>query len=247
MLMLDGLRIGLEWFDAQLKGRVDTLPPHPVRIYVMGTDEWRTLPAWPPPARETRVYLHSGRRLTFEAPIEEEASDHFHYDPADPTPIIGGAQFNTLAGPVNNYRLESRRDVLVYTSPPLARDLEVIGPVRLELFAQSSRAHTDFSGRLCDVSPDGRSINICEGLCRINTGHEPGCIAVDMWSTAYRFRAGHRLRLIVGSGAHPHWNRNTGSGEPLASATALYPADQTIHHDTSRPSTLVLPVTAGWV
>jgi putative CocE/NonD family hydrolase len=137
--------------------------------------------------------------------------------------------------------------VLVYTSPPLARDLDVIGPVRLELFAQSSRAHTDFSGRLCDVSPDGRSINVCEGLCRISTGHEPGCIAVDMWSTAYRFQAGHRLRLIVGSGAHPHWNRNPGSGEPLATGTALYPADQTIYHDTNRPSTLVLPVTAGWV
>lgn len=247
MMMLDGLYAGLDWFDAQLKGRADRLRSQPVRVFVMGTDEWRDLPAWPPPAHETRVYLHSGRSLTFEMPQQPEATDTYRYDPADPTPIIGGAQFSPLAGPVNNARLEARRDVLVYTSPPLARDLEIVGPVRLELFAQSSLAHTDFAGRLCDVHPNGRSINICDGLCRINTGRDLGCVSVDMWATAYHFRAGHRLRLVVGSGAHPHWNRNLGTDEPLATGTALCAADQTIYHDAARPSALVLPVTVGWV
>jgi len=246
MMMLDGLYAGLDWFDAQLKGRADRLRSQPVRVFVMGTDEWRDLPAWPPPAHETRVYLHSGRSLTFEMSQQPEATDTYRYDPADPTPIIGGAQFSPLAGPVNNARLEARRDVLVYTSPPLAHDLEIIGPVRLELFAQSSLAHTDFAGRLCDVHPSGRSINICDGLCRVHTGRDLGCVSVDMWATAYRFRAGHRLRLVVSSGAHPHWNRNFGTDEPLATGTALCAADQTIYHDAARPSALVLPVTAGW-
>lgn len=245
MMMIDGLHTGLDWFDAQLKGHADKLRAQPVRIYVMGLEAWRDLPAWPPPARETRVYLHSGRSLTFDPPQQPEAADTYRYDPADPTPVIGGAQFSPLAGPVKNARLEARRDVLVYTSAPLARDLELVGPVRLELFAQSSLAHTDFFGRLCDVYPDGRSINICDGLLRTDTGRESGCVAVDMWSTAYYFRAGHRLRLIVGSGAHPRWNRNFGTGEPIATSAALCAADQTIYHDAARPSALVLPVTAG--
>jgi putative CocE/NonD family hydrolase len=247
MVMLAGLRAGLDWFDAHLKDCRERLRSQPVRIFVMGVGEWRDLPAWPPPARETRLYLRSGRSLTPEGPHRGEVSDSYRYDPADPTPVIGGAQFSPLAGPINNRRLEARRDVLVYTSPPLARDLEVIGPVRLELFAQSSREHTDFFGRLCDVSPDGRSINICDGLFRTRTGREIGCIPVDMWSTAYRFRAGHRVRLVVASGAHPRWSRNTGSGEPDATGTTLYPADQIIYHDADHPSSLVLPVTAGWL
>lgn len=246
MVMLDGLRVGLQWFDVHLQGRAQQRQ-QPVRIYVLGADEWRDLADWPPPARSTRLYLHSGRTLTPEAPRTNEPPDVYRYDPADPTPIIGGAQFSPLAGPVNNRRLERRRDVLVYTSAPLVRDLEIIGPVRLELFARSSRAHTDFAGRLCDVDTEGRSINICDGLLRTHSGLETACRLVDMWATAYRFKAGHRIRLVVSSGAHPHWSRNTGSGEPEATATALCPADQTIYHDADRPSALVLPVTAGWL
>jgi len=246
MVMLDGLRAGLDWFDVHLQGRAQQRQ-QPVRIYVLGADEWRDMTDWPPPSREIRLFLHSGRALTSEAPHTSEAADSYRYDPADPTPIIGGAQFSPLAGPVNNRRLERRRDVLVYTSEPLARDLEVIGPVRLELFARSSRAHTDFAGRLCDVDADGRSVSICDGLFRTRTGLETACITVDMWSTAYRFKAGHRIRLVVSSGAHPRWSRNTGSEEPDATCTTLHPADQTIYHDADRPSALVLPVTAGWI
>lgn len=150
---------------------------------------------------------------------------------------------------MDNRELESRPDVLVYTTPPLREDVEIIGPVRLELYAGSSLAHTDFFGRLCEVHPDGESINVCDGLFRLEPGKiEPqpngsSRVEIDMWATAYRFRRGHRLRLQVSSGAHPRWNRNLGTGEPAATATTMLVAEQTIYHDREHPSAVVLPVT----
>ncbi|MFC1976468.1 CocE/NonD family hydrolase, partial [Chloroflexota bacterium] len=117
---------------------------------------------------------------------------------------------------------------------------------RLELYVRSSLAHTDFFGRLCDVYPHGRSINICDGLFRVAPGKgEPQPdgslrIEIDLWSTAYRFRRGHRLRLQVSSGAHPRWNRNLGTGEPPGTGTKLAIAEQIIYHDRRHPSALVL-------
>jgi len=143
----------------------------------------------------------------------------------------------------------------------LAGDVDAIGPVRLELYVRSSLAHTDFFGRLCDVHPDGRSINICDGLFRIEP--EAGNLAkvprfapsqrldgvlrieIDMWATAHRFRRGHRLRLQVSSGAHPRWSRNLGTGEPIATGTKMLVADQTVYHDADHPSALILPIVAG--
>jgi putative CocE/NonD family hydrolase len=151
---------------------------------------------------------------------------------------------------VDNRTLEGRPDVLVYTTPPLTDDIEVIGPVRLELYVRSSLAHTDFFGRLCDVHANGRSVNICDGLFRIEPGQgEPQSdgslqISVDMWATAHRFRRGHCLRLQVSSGAHPRWSRNLGTGEPLGTGTRMMAAEQTIYHDRAHPSALVLPITS---
>jgi putative CocE/NonD family hydrolase len=123
----------------------------------------------------------------------------------------------------------------------------------LVLFARSSLAHTDFFGRLCDVAPDGHSTNVCDGLVRI----APECDArqadgslrleIDLWTTAHRFLEGHRLRLQVSSGAHPRWSRNLGTGEPLVSGVGMAAADQTIYHDTTHPSAIVLPVVDGQI
>lgn len=127
--------------------------------------------------------------------------------------------------------------------------MEVIGPVRLELFVRSKLAHTDFFGRLCDVNQRGRSVNVCDGLFRMEPDKgEPQSdgslrIEVDMWATAYRFRRGHHLRLQVSSGAHPRWSRNLGTGEPLGTGTRMEVADQTIYHDAKHPSALILPST----
>ena len=222
----------------------------PVRL---GADEWREFDAWPPPAEETRYHLHSDGGLSSEAAPAGSSPDRYRYDPADPTPAVGGPLFGLSGkrGAVDNRELESRSDVLVYTTAPLQRDVEIIGPVRLELYARSSLEHADFFGRLCDVHPDGKSINVCDGLFRLEPGRgeqQPdgsSRIEIDMWATAYRFRRGHSIRLQVSSGAHPHWNRNLGTGEPTATATTMVAAEQTIYHDREHPSAVILPVNAS--
>jgi putative CocE/NonD family hydrolase len=248
--MMTMLREGLAWFDINLKGDRDRLRQRPVRIHVMGAGEWREMDDWPPPAQETRYFLHPQARLTTEPPGAESPPDQYRYGPSDPTLAVGGAFLGRRgAGPQDNRALEARPDVLCYTTPPLEDDMEIIGPVRLELFVQSSLAYTDFFGRLCDVGPDGRSINVCDGLFRVEPGKgEPQPdgslrIEVDMWATAYRFRPGHRFRLQVSSGAHPRWSRNLGAGEWLATGTRMAVAQQTVYHDAGHPSALVLPIT----
>jgi hypothetical protein len=161
----------------------------------------------------------------------------FRYDPADPTPSVGGPRMDSRqAGSQRNNALESRQDVLVFTSEPLTEPLDVIGPVSFRARARGSTAHFDVFARLCDVDPKGTSWNICDGLLRL--GGEPGSgdggagadggwrdVTVPMSATAHRFGAGHRLRVQVSGGAHPRFMRNTGTGEPLATATRLVPVD----------------------
>ncbi len=241
---------GLAWFDAHLKGEMDKLRPKPVSVFVMGAREWRFFDSWPPPARETSFFLQPERGLDSEAPQVEYSTDSYRYDPANPTPAIGGTMIFPPCGPTENSPLEMRDDVLTYTTEPLKQSLEVIGKVRLDVYVRSSLAHTDFFGRLCDVHPDGRSINICDGLLRITPDmalveQQPDGslkISIDMWSTAHRFLPGHRIRLQISSGAHPRWSRNLGTGDPLGSGTRMLTADQTIYHDRAHPSALVLPI-----
>lgn len=245
------LREGLAWFDAHLKGQQNRLRRRPVRVYLMGAGVWQDLKTWPPPAESSRLFLQAHGRLSDRLPQRHAPQDHYLYDPADPTPALGGPLFRNEAGPEDNRPLEARPDVLTYTGPPLIRNVDVIGPVSLTLFASSSLEHTDFFARLCDVHPDGRSINICEGIFRLAPGKGERLadgsvrIEIDMWATAHRFRVGHRIRLQLSSGAHPHYARNLGTGEPLASATEMRVAYQTIYHDADHPSALHLPLWKG--
>jgi putative CocE/NonD family hydrolase len=130
----------------------------------------------------------------------------------------------------------------------MTEDLTLIGPLRAELHVRSTLEHTDFFVRLCDVAPNGRSKNISDGIVRLRPGavtrSEDNSLSVpiSMWPTAHSFRRGHRLRLQVSSGAHPLFIRNTGTDEPLASATTLRAADQEIFHDPEHPSCVVLPL-----
>jgi putative CocE/NonD family hydrolase len=250
--MLTGLREGLAWFDAHLKGDCRGLRQKPVRVYVMGADEWREFDDFPPPAVKKEAYLQPAAGLAPEPPSGLLPPDSYRYDPADPTPALGGALLAFRgAGPVDNRALEARSDVLCYTTPPLTRELEIIGQVQLELYVRSSLPHTDFFARLCDVAPNGRSINVCDGLFRMEPGrgevqHDGSQrTEIDMWATAHRFRQGHRLRLQVSSGAHPRWSRNLGTGEALASGTHMVAAEQGVYHDEAHPSSLILPVVAG--
>ena len=247
-------REGLAWFDAYLKNDPSRLRPHPVRILVMGShrEAWREMDDWPPPAQEARYFLHSKRRLTIDQPADVSLPDRYIYDPGNPTPAYGGPLLSFSAGPHDQRALENRSDVLTYTTEPLGEEIEVIGSPRVELYVRSSSAHTDFVTRLCDVQPDGRSINLCDGFVRLAPGQgEPQPdgslkITIELWPTANCFQREHRLRLQVCSGAHPRLSRNLGRGEPLATATDWQGAEQLIYHDAAHPSALILPITSWW-
>jgi putative CocE/NonD family hydrolase len=242
------LREALAWFRTYLLGEQGLLDEAPVRVFVMGRNTWRSLPDWPPPGYAAqRWFLQPGNALAPQPPGASQP-DRYRYDPARPTPAVGGSSLSRNSGPRDNRALEARKDILVYTSPVLDQDIEVIGAVRAELFVQSSLEHTDFFVRLCDVDPRGKSINVSDGLLRLRPGQptvgDDGVwnISVELWATAHCFQKGHRIRVQVAGGSHPRYARNTGSGEPLATATTLITADHTVYHDLDHPSALILPV-----
>ena len=221
-LFAETVRDGPEWFEEQLGDRAGREARAPVRVFVMGSRTWQEFSLWPPAGEAQEWYL--GRWGTLDTqPPAGSAPDHFHYNPHDPTPAVGGPSLNVRsAGRKDQRRREHRHDVLTYTSPVLSEDLTVIGPLTATLYLRSSLEHTDFFVRLCDVSEKGRSVNLSDGIIRLSPGsvqkEEDGVFGLDiaMWPTANTFKAGHRIRLQVSSGAHPLFCRNTGTGEPLA-------------------------------
>ncbi|MCW2936204.1 MAG: X-Pro dipeptidyl-peptidase-like protein [Actinomycetia bacterium] len=236
----------LDWFGTHLLGRpaapaVLGGPAARVRMEVTGGG-WRDLDDWPPPASIQRWHLQPGGGLATAPPPEGEP-DRYTYDPADPTPAVGGTSVSD-GGPKDNHALEQRADVLSYTSEPLTAPLEITGPVTAELHAGSSLPHADFFARLCDVDARGRSVNVTDGIVRLTAAtRAPQLARVELWPTAHRFAAGHRIRLQVSSGAHPRYARNLGSGEPLATGTTLQVAEQAVYHDPEGPSAVLLPAT----
>jgi len=237
----------LKWLRAYLLNDKGGLRKNPVRLYVMGKDLWQEFAAWPPEGYPPQHwYLQAGGWLATSL-SSGTGPDRYRYDPADPTPSIGGTSLTVNSGSKDNRKLEQRKDVLVYTSQPLERDLEVIGPLRLELYTRSSLQYTDFFARLCDVSPSGRSTNLSDGIVRLKpdlfAADAEGVqkVEIELWPTAACFKKGHRIRVQVSSGAHPRYVRNLGTGEPLATATRLVPADQEVFHDTDHPSAIILP------
>ena len=240
------LRDGLEWFDQQLHER-PSQRTHPVRLFVMGSKRWVESPSWPPPADTHRWYLHAAGRLDPREPVASDP-DRYRYDPADPTPGIGGASLDRKnSGPKDQREREARSDVLTYTSTTLERDVTVIGPLTVELQVRSSSPFTDYVVRLCDVSPSDKSVNLSDGFVRLRDSaddSEVRRIRISMWPTANTFRRGHRIRLQVSSGAHPLVARNPGSGEPQPTARTLVAVDHEVFHDPDRPSFVELPISA---
>ena len=261
----DGVQ--LRWFDYWLKDEqngADTDPP--VRIFIMGDNRWRDEREWPLARTQfTDYYLHSGGRgnsaagdgeLSVGAPADEPP-DVFLYNPQDPVPTRGGAlccgPSFVPGGAYDQQELEGRADVLCYTTPPLAADVEVTGPVTLTLFAATSAADTDFTAKLVDVEPCGAARNLTDGIirARYREGTDqsrpvtPGAVheyTIDMVATSNVFKAGHRIRLDVSSSNFPRFDRNFNTGGDPWASTDSVPAIQTICHNSQYPSRLRLPV-----
>ncbi|HVH69883.1 MAG TPA: CocE/NonD family hydrolase, partial [Candidatus Dormibacteraeota bacterium] len=266
-LQMDDEDVMLRWYDWLLKGEANGIDKEkPVRIFVMGRNEWREEDDWPlARAKSTRYYLHSpgsanslsgNGALSTTAPAEEKA-DQYVYDPSDAVPTIGGPlccqRLPTGIGPEDQRPAEQRHDVLVYTTAAFAKDTEVTGPVSLDLYVSSSAVDTDFTGKLVDVWPDGFAENLTEGILRLryrNSQEKPELanpgetyhITVDLWATGNVFLAGHKLRLEVSSSNFPRFDRNLNTGEEQARATRLVKATNVIYHDKAHPSALIVPL-----
>ena len=267
--------VTLRWYDYLFKGvQNDFASGKPVKIFVMGTNQWREEEDWPlARAHETKYFLHSAGKanslrgngtLSTAAPANE-SSDRYVYDPARPVPTVGGPlccdSQHWAPGPRDQRSVEARDDVLVYSTPPLAQDVEVTGPVSLELYAQSSAVDTDFTAKLVDVWPDGFAQNLTEGIIRARYRDSqetsalitPGQVykfAIDLWATSNVFKKGHTLRLEVSSSNFPRFDRNLNTGDKRYLKTSdeanseqiFTPATNAIYHDAEHPSALILPI-----
>jgi len=280
------LDLKLRWYDYWLKDVQNGIDRDgPIRIYVMGAEQWRDEQEWPlARARFTSFFLASGGRANSlrgdgrlrpqgdksnfcssgrpkgqekaaEVGLIPVAADRFTYDPENPVYTLGGqiSTHDDIRGPKDRRVRQERDDVLVYTSEPLEKDLEVTGPVELRLFAATSAVDTDFAATLTDVHADGRAIHVCEGLRGVTfreslerpTPVEPGRVyeySISLWETSMVFKAGHRIRLEVSSSNFPRYARNQNTGLPLGSSAEMKKAQQTVYHDAERPSRLILPI-----
>jgi uncharacterized protein len=257
----------LPWFDYWLKGMDNGVASEPpVTLFVMGKNVWRQENEFPLARTQyKKMYLSSGGRangstgdgrLSWEPPPATSSPDRYDYDPARPVPSTGGNNCcgtPTLSGPRDQRPIEKREDVLVYTSEPLSRELEVTGPVKVLLCAASDAPDTDFVAKLVDVFPDGRAINMCEGILRARYREgtsrpkplEPGKVyelAIDLIGTSNVFMPGHRIRLDITSSHFPQFDRNPNTGEPFGTSAKIRVARQTIHHAGAHLSHVLLPV-----
>ncbi len=253
----------LRWFDYWLKD-IDTgiMSEPPVSIFTMGEDRWQTLEDWPPPnANYVRWFLHSGRGANTASgdgtlstvPPVDEPPDGYVYDPQDPVPTLGGNNLSLPLGVQDQRPVEQRDDVLVFTSEPMERAMEVTGPITVELWASSSARDTDFTAKLVDVRPDGYAQNLLDGIIRARyrdsasdpTPIEPGKpyrYTIDLWATSTVFQPGHRIRLEVSSSNFPRFDRNPNTGAAFGEGTTLERAQQTVYHRDGMASHVLLPV-----
>jgi putative CocE/NonD family hydrolase len=263
----------LAWFDRWLKDdkvarkQIEAWPR--VRYYEMGANAWKSADGWP--VRGTHVmnlYLSSQGRANslfgdgvlakHEREPGSAGADTFVYDPGNPVPSLGGGLCCTgtddlIPGAVDQRPVESRHDVLVYTSETLSSDVEVTGQVNMVLFVSSSAVDTDFTAKLIDVYPDGRAFNLMENILRVRYREgqtkevwmhdgEVYPIHISLGATSNSFGAGHRIRLEVSSSNFPQFDRNLNIGGNNAEGTHWVTATNTVHHSTLYPSRLELPI-----
>ncbi|WP_432947506.1 CocE/NonD family hydrolase [Kribbella sp. CA-253562] len=235
----------LDWLDAHTAGRASLRREAPVRVFVGGAGQWENHQTWPPKNTMTATwYLEPEQRLA-DSPPAQESSTTFVYDPARPTPSIGGRVMAISGGAKDNRSLEARDDVLVFTTDPLAAAVDVRGAPVVQLYVASDNVHADLFVRLCDVDRTGRSMNVTDQIVRCTeqdpTAGQVRMVRITLDPTAHRFGPGHRIRLQVSGGAFPRFARNLGTGEDPGSGTAMKPTSHTVLHDASHPSRISLP------
>jgi putative CocE/NonD family hydrolase len=224
------LREGLAWLDTHTARRAPLRRSAPVRVFLGGARRWTDLPGWPPPTAPRTWYLAAGGRLT-DAPLPGSPTT-FRYDPTDPTPSVGGRVMAVSGGARDNRPLESRPDVVTFTTPPLPAPVDVYGSPVVELTVTTDNPRADLFVRLSDVDARGHSVNVTDILLHRTdavTG-SPAAVTATLTPTAHRFRAGHRIRLLLAGGAHPRFARTPGAA----------PVTNTVHADGR--SRLELPV-----
>jgi putative CocE/NonD family hydrolase len=261
--LIDLDELPLRWFRRWLLGADNGIDRElPVRIFVMGANQWRDEQEWPlERTRYTKYYLHSGGRANSRfgdgvlspEPPREEKPDGFTYDPGNPVPFITELSFLQIGGPDDYRPVERRDDVLVYSTPPLTEPMEICGPLKVELFAASSAKDTDWTAKVLDVHPDGYAQRLNDGIIRARFRKgldrqvplEPGKAEeyeIDCWSTCILLSKGHRLRVEISSSAFPKFDRNLNTGGPIGTEKAGVPAEQTVFHDRGRASYVLLPI-----
>ena len=243
----------IAWLDHHLRG--GPLPPGPpVRLFLQRAGIWLEFDQWPPSAAvATAYYLRASGHLALDAEPGDASPDVFVYNPADPTPSAGGPLLQPPGKQVDNRAIEARPDVLTYTTGPLPASQDLVGPVSARIFVRTSRRYADLFVRVCDVDPEGVSRNIVDGIRRLSPQTVPAgdvqagedqvlAVEVELYPTAYRIRAGHRIRVQVSGGAFPRFARNLGTAQPFAAATRAVRCRFEIHHDSRHPACVLLPI-----
>ncbi len=263
----DENEITLRWYDYLFNGvQNEFASGKPVRIFVMGINQWRDEDDWPiARARETKYFLHSSGKansLSGDGTLASttpgsETFDKFTYDPGNAVPTVGGPlccdSQHLGPGPRDQRSVEARNDVLVYSTPTFTKDTEITGPIRAELYVKSSAVDTDFTAKLVDVGPDGFAQNLTEGILRARyrdsqekpTLMVPGQVyklTIDLWATSNVFRQGHSLRLEISSSNFPRFDRNLNTVEDPEAGSKYISATNTIYHDRNHPSALIVPM-----
>jgi putative CocE/NonD family hydrolase len=257
---LDMTRVQLDWFAAHLADEPAPQDAPAVSIFVMGDNVWRAETSWPPArALIERLYLRGtsdgAGGLTTEQPDDDRESSSFTYDPHDPVPTVGGATLlpgmyvGQHAGQRDQRAVEQRPDVLTFTSEPVTGEVELCGPVAVVLHASTDAADTDWTAKLVDVHPDGRALNICDGIIRARYRHgtesekliPAGQVAefrIDLGATSLVLPAGHALRVEISSSNFPRFDAHPNIAGPIAEASAddAVVAHQQIWHNIMRPS-----------
>ena len=253
---INSRELHLRWFDSRLKEKnTGIMEEPPVKIFVMGENIWRFENEWPLARTKYQKYYFyskgkantlSGDGLLDTKLPKGDYINTYIYDPENPVETL-----NELV-PCDQRTVETREDVLVYSTPPLKKDMEVTGPLKVILYAASSAINTDFTAKLVDVYPDGRAIRLCEGIIRAShrdpdappSNIQPGEVYkyhIDLWATSNVFKKGHQIRVEISSSSFPRFDRNLNTGNFFATDTTFVKATQTVYHNRDYPSCIVLP------